>query len=412
MKKIVSIIMVVLTVIGLFAGCSNTSKVKEVEITFLNNKTDINDTLLRDFADKFEEENPGIKVKLEAVSDYYRVAQTRAAGKALPDVSYLMNSLDKSEWEDFYVPIDDLDFGDFWFKDSYTYNGHLYAIPMQINYSCIVYNKKTFEKAGIKEVPKTIDELYDACEKLKAIGVVPTTPIYKESGSLGAYVENIAPCMDTEWINKMAEKENPFTIDSPVGKVLSMIDTMHKKGYFEEELMSQTSEGMKRDIAQGKLGFMISQTWLLPQVITAGAESADIGIFPIPFDNSGELKTLVRPDMRLAISKDSKHPEEAKKFLKWMMDTEYKYFLETMSGIISVKKDSDIYVMDQIKEFDEFNPEKITNPDSNEMWSKVANKAQISFDTMAHSVIDKNDVQAVLDEYNKIWNKAYEAVNK
>lgn len=415
MKRTLSIIMSAVLMTGVFTGCSLGNKAdsgKKVTITFLNNKTDINDTTLRDFVDKFEKENPNIKVKCEAVGDYYSVAQTRASGGALPDVSYLMPTLTEKEWGDFYVPLDDLDISDFYFKDLYTYDGHLYAVPIQMNYSGIVYNKKTFAKAGIDTLPKTLDEFYAMCQKLKDAGIVPTTPIYKEKGVLGAYIENIAPCIDPDWYANISNGKDPFTKDSPVGQVLTILDTIHKKGYFEDELMSQTSESMKKDLATGKLGFMFSQSWLVPQVVKAGADSEDIGIFPFPFDNSGIYKTYLKPDMRMAVSKDSKHPEEAKKFIKWMLDTNYDEFLKVMDCSISVKKDASSYTMPQFEEFKSYNPEKIEFVKNNEKLSLIFNKARFSFDDMAHDVIDEKDVQKVLDKYNTIYNKAYDAVSK
>ena len=409
MKRILCALLSGAVIIGSLAGCGadkETSAGGKKKITFVTNKTDIVDTTLRDYADKFEKENPDIAVELEAVSDYYRVLQTRAAAGEMPDVSFLIAALKSDSWQDYYMPLDDIGIsGDLYFKDTYSYNGHLYAIPFQMNYSGVVYNKKVFEKAGITEVPKTLDELYDACEKIKAIGVVPTTPILKSTGTVGQYVEYLAPMYGkADYQSDIVGKENPFTVNSPVGKALTVLRTLYDRGYFEEDLLSYTPDGMKKDLASGKLGWEFSQTWLVPQVISNGGNSDDIGFFPMPYDNSGTIKTLLKPDWRLTIAKDTKQPEAAKTFLKYVMDTDYEEFLRVCGGAISSRPSKTFNLIPQFAEFEEYKPEKVecvVDPDS---LKAVFNKAQIKWDDMAHDAILMDSVEACLDKYNKLWN--------
>lgn len=410
MKRYLSALIMALLLVGMFSGCSLGGDSDIKTITFMTNKTDIVDTTLREYADKYEEKNPGIKIQLEAVSDYYRVAQTRAAAGELADVSYLMPALKSSEWADYYMPLNDLGLnGKFYFEDTYTYDGNLYAIPLQMNYSGVVYNKKAFEKAGIEEVPKTLDELYEASEKLKKAGITPTTPIFKEAGSMGPYIEYIAPLRGkADYQSDIVGKKNPFTVDSPVGKSLKIIETLYERDFFEEDLMSQTSDGMKQDLAQGKLGWFFSQTWLVPQIVSNGGNSEDIGFFPMPIDGRGEYKTLLKPDVRLAISKDTKYPEETKAFVKYLMETDYENFVKVMGGSISIRKDSDFSIMPQFDEFEAYNPEKVEFVNDPDELKAAFNKAQIKWDDMAHDVINLGSVEECLKKYNKLWNQALE----
>ncbi len=48
-----------------------------------------------------------------------------------------------------------------------TYQGKLYAVPYAITPHGFWYNKDLMAKAGIKSVPKTMDELMIACQKIK-----------------------------------------------------------------------------------------------------------------------------------------------------------------------------------------------------------------------------------------------------
>jgi len=52
-------------------------------------------------------------------------------------------------------------------------DGKTYALPFTFGISGFWYNTELFADAGITATPTTLDELYDAIEKLKAIGVAP-----------------------------------------------------------------------------------------------------------------------------------------------------------------------------------------------------------------------------------------------
>ena len=49
------------------------------------------------------------------------------------------------------------------------------VVPLDLQFYNGFYNKDLFTKAGITSFPKTWDELFTACDKLKAIGVTPFT---------------------------------------------------------------------------------------------------------------------------------------------------------------------------------------------------------------------------------------------
>jgi len=57
--------------------------------------------------------------------------------------------------------------------DMLSYSGEIFAVPANVHRGNLLwYNKQLFETHGIKP-PKTFDEFFAACEKLKAAGVTP-----------------------------------------------------------------------------------------------------------------------------------------------------------------------------------------------------------------------------------------------
>ncbi|MCG3057046.1 extracellular solute-binding protein, partial [Escherichia coli] len=69
--------------------------------------------------------------------------------------------------------------------DPMTIDGKVYGQPMNLEGYGFTYNKELFKKAGIKEVPQTLDELEAAAKKLKAAGITPFSIGYGEWWVLG-----------------------------------------------------------------------------------------------------------------------------------------------------------------------------------------------------------------------------------
>ncbi|MEG2096681.1 MAG: extracellular solute-binding protein [Pseudoflavonifractor sp.] len=67
------------------------------------------------------------------------------------------------------------------FRPCGMYEGKVYGLPTQVQANAMIYNIDCFEKAGIAEPPKTLTELKDACEKLKAVGIIPFATGFKEA---------------------------------------------------------------------------------------------------------------------------------------------------------------------------------------------------------------------------------------
>ncbi|TVQ24449.1 MAG: carbohydrate ABC transporter substrate-binding protein [Spirochaetaceae bacterium] len=56
-----------------------------------------------------------------------------------------------------------------------TINGEVRSLPIETALTPIWYNTRLFEEAGIDEFPTTIDEFWEAADRLLEIGVVPTS---------------------------------------------------------------------------------------------------------------------------------------------------------------------------------------------------------------------------------------------
>jgi ABC-type glycerol-3-phosphate transport system substrate-binding protein len=141
----------------------------------------------------FEDANPGVTVKVEAISwgDGYAKVRAAAAAKKGPDVftgglSWGISAGNKGALADLRklgvasyvqpkVPSQI-------YKALVGYKStKVYAVPFDLTLMMMFYDKTTLSKAGITAAPKTIADFNAAADKLKAAGVA--TPVYNEWGN-------------------------------------------------------------------------------------------------------------------------------------------------------------------------------------------------------------------------------------
>ena len=84
----------------------------------------------------------------------------------------------------------------------------------------LIYNKDCFEKAGIDKLPTNMDELEEACKKLKDAGITPFALASKETWVLGQVAthfmidkDKTAACC-TSTVTPGCDSSKAFTISS------------------------------------------------------------------------------------------------------------------------------------------------------------------------------------------------------
>jgi ABC-type glycerol-3-phosphate transport system substrate-binding protein len=141
----------------------------------------------------FEDANPGVTVKVEAISwgDGYAKVLAAAAAKKGPDVftgglSWGISAGNKGALADLRalgvanyvqpkVPVQI-------YKALVGYKAtKVYAVPFDLTLMMMFYDKTTMSKAGITAAPATVDQFNAAADKLKAAGIA--TPVYNEWGN-------------------------------------------------------------------------------------------------------------------------------------------------------------------------------------------------------------------------------------
>lgn len=190
-KKLCCMVLVLMMVAVIFAGCSTSDNTGTEEgnaeatdiVIWTLNRHDAN--YMNSVVQKINEDNPDIKVEYKIYTENFEQAVDMAfATNEAPDILFDGGSIySKFIGQGKFQPLDDYltedmkaRFGEGAFLEGINmYKGKIYSLPAIGTTPRLIYNKGIFEKAGITEVPKTVDEMAEAAktisEKLKGEGI-------------------------------------------------------------------------------------------------------------------------------------------------------------------------------------------------------------------------------------------------
>ncbi|GAA2107307.1 extracellular solute-binding protein [Actinomadura alba] len=353
------------------AGCGGGSESgsNELKIVYQKFGTYIHlDVMLRRLKPVFEQQNPGVKLKLIPVTandaDYFsKVNLMRRSASSAPDVVYEDTYVINSDVKAGYLrPLDEYlntwpDWGQF--PDSVkqgvkALDGKIYGVPMGTDTRGLWYNKTILKKAGVTLPwrPKTWDDVLATARQIKA-RVPDATPFNMYSGkpageasSMQGY-EMLLYGTDHELYNSQSAKW--------VAPSKGMTDSFRFiKTVFSEGLAPKPAVALDKNLntivttqlfPKNKLGIALDGSWLSSTWQKAGEapwpEWQDtIDVAPMPTQNGqAPGKTSMSGGWTLAIGAKSKNPGAAWKFVALALNRENSLNYATTAGQIAVRDD-------------------------------------------------------------------------
>lgn len=395
----------------MLSGCStngengNAGKAEKgkVELQFLQYKPEARDTFDKLIA-KFEQANPNIKIIQDNPPDASTALKAKVAAGEVPDIianggdnvyttmvqsGVLMDLTNAPQLKNispaYIKTLQDI-----------AETDKTYAIPYGVNANGVIYNKALFKELNLT-VPTTWDEFVALNKKIQAAGKLPFYFTFKDAWTtLPAFNALAASTQGDDFYKKHKEKQATYSSNYKEAseKLLQLVAFGQKdpfeKGYNDGNVAFAKGESVM--YAQG--------VWAIAEIKKANP-SIELGVFPYPATNDpGKNKLVSGVDQLLAISAKTKHPEEAKKFIDFLMDPanakEYVKGVNTFSAIKGVTQD-DLAVAELAPYF-----EKGQVADFIDHYTP----SNMKLDQLIQELVVKKDVQAVLKNMDSDWDKA------
>lgn len=210
------------------------------------------------------------------------------------------------------------------------YNGKHYGYCFEASngFQGLIYNKDVFEANGITELPKTLDEFYAVCDKLKASGIVPVaipsdtwvSQIWMTSGMSRA-LGTVDKCED--FADKILTNQAKFHDYPEMAAVVDEYLDLFKKGYVNEDFMTVSYDEILGRLASGEIAMFYGATEILTS-IEESYPDANLTIFnpPVGYDDKDVLAYLPTA-MGIAVNKDTENLDTIRKVFDLWSTPEY-----------------------------------------------------------------------------------------
>ncbi|NCB91359.1 MAG: extracellular solute-binding protein [Clostridia bacterium] len=304
-----------------------------------------------EMVEAFEKDHPGVTVEVQhAANDSSTLLQSRVNSGDIPDVFDVESGTSaKMYYEYAYDWTEDTDVTSLFNEDALETgrddDGKIKSLPWTYENMGILYNKDCFEKAGITELPTTIDELEEACKKLDAAGITAFALPAKETWVLGQLATHFMMDKSLD-ANGTAEaiKSGELTFEDMPNwnNLFKFLDLAMEYGPDKPlEIDWETSENM---LANGDAAMIHMGDWC-QSTLDSFNPDANLAFLPTPVGDSADDTTLLSScNWTYIVNKDSENLELAKEYCEYILTSEMgQYWMcEGVGAVPGVKTDKEV----------------------------------------------------------------------
>lgn len=279
--------------------------------------------------DEFEAENPDVKVNVESVlNDAYKDKVKVVAGSDnAPDVMFswsgsFLNELvegdavmDLDPWLD-----ENPELRDSFFEsqlEPMSIDGVQYGLPLGMHSKLFFYNVDVFDELGL-EAPTTWDEFLDVLGALEDAGMTPIEYGAADQWTIAHYVGTLNQrVLDPDVL--AADQDAATGEFTDPGYVEALERFQELAEYMNPDMTAVTHEVARNAWIAGEAPIMYMQSAEVGYFGDAQFEYATFN-FPSVDGGKGDPGQLTGAPEGFVISKNTKHPEEAKRFLEFLVD--------------------------------------------------------------------------------------------
>ncbi len=424
-KRVLALVLCVAMVASVLAGCkseeSSDSGVQEITWMFwddLNATEDLISKGYKETIDRFNKDYEG-KYHVTAITtnleEYYPKLNALVAANDVPDCFIVSPGPNLDVYVEPGVAADLTSYlkADGWLDtfnggmgafSQQTYDGKVYAVPLNIAAACVFYNTEMFKNAGITTMPTDWAGMIDACQKLQGAGY---TPLTISAGTAWCLSMLAGYLCDSEGVDIDAIDEGKaHWTDQNVANAANKLVEISK--YFQPTAAGDTNDVATANFYNEEAAMLIQGSWAIAQINGSNPSFEDkCGVFAFP----GTDGRVIAKSDSIAMSAKTEHPEAVIAFMKYFTDdTAQKYTAEVGGKIpvTTVKYDATKAPAQLAYVMDVFGNAKSTFGFYNE--SLASTEAGSAFDDAMVSIYLGTPVaeglQAIEDFYiNNVWNK-------
>lgn len=297
-----------------------------ITLNFMLNSPELTD-YYNDMAEAYKEERPNVTIDMEILqNDYQTVLKTRLNSGDVPDLFLTSAYNDNKVYADYIYNLNNEDFIqkiDPAILTSVKEGDNITGYPFLVQSHSFIYNKELFEQANITELPTTLDEYREVCEKLEAAGIQPFSTGFGEWWILPQTTyPSMSDAYDGDYeklFDDVESGELKFGDLPQVDFALDLIDLI--KEYGGDKPMESTNDVQISDFANGDVAIIHNGSWA-EDGIRAINPDVDLGYLEAP-RMDGKSVIAVESNLTFRVYKDSPNRAEVLNFLDWLTNSDY-----------------------------------------------------------------------------------------
>ncbi len=355
-KKVLGMLLAVITAAGLIAGCGSSSGAdagegKDVKLTLIHDMNEDNSiSFLEQAIGAFQEANPNITIEMETLSsdDYNTMLRNKIAADDVPDLFFIDDINKKQEFIDAKLCTDIS--SESWLAANVqesavaacTQEGKTWCLPMFISGMFVTYNKDVFKEAGVVETPQTWKEFLSVCEQIQSAGKTPIAAGFQEQWVLFSdeQCDSVVTTVKNDRENRVKLEAGTTTWAADEGHFSEVLTRMKERyQYTNDDPFGTDWNTALNMMATGEAAMILNGSWT-PAGVTAINPEANLGIFPLPLtDNAEDAKLALHSSPGgFAVYQESRNKDAAMKFLEFLSTPEMGALEQKVKGDISACK--------------------------------------------------------------------------